>query len=211
MKPLRRVQIQAPLAPNNNNSNGAGDSEATAPPPPPPPDASASFSRVLRRQTATSVTEDQEPFMGVKVRRRTSLHREYKGDYLNVPSNPYVMKILEKQGDRQVLFADNILKFTGSGKIKRRMLLITDLAIYILDLDASLLKRRVVLTAIENLCLSELSDNFLAIIIPSEYDCLLASTRKTEIVTVLVEATKNKSDYGIEVVFSNRKLLATRI
>ncbi|KAL4189218.1 hypothetical protein AMTRI_Chr08g205930 [Amborella trichopoda] len=163
-----------PLAPNINSSNDAGDLEATAPP---PPDALAYFSRVLRRQTATSVAEDREPFMGVKVW-RTSLHREYKGDYLNVPSNPYVMKILEKQGDRQGLFADNILKFTGSGKIKRRILLITDLAIYILDLDASLLKRRV--------------------------DCLLASTRKTEIVTVLVEATKNNSDYGIEVVFSNR-------
>ncbi|MCE3051560.1 hypothetical protein HAX54_050185 [Datura stramonium] len=45
------------------------------------------------------VTEDQnrDPFMGVKVRRKASFHRDYIGDYLDVPSRPYLMKILEKQ------------------------------------------------------------------------------------------------------------------
>ncbi|KAL4191502.1 hypothetical protein AMTRI_Chr07g30290 [Amborella trichopoda] len=117
----------------------------------------------------------------------------FMGGLLRVPSsfeNELLNILISYISDRQVLFAENILKFPGAGKIKRRILLITDLAIYILDLD--------------RLCLNELSDNFLAIIIPSEYDCLLASTHKTKIVTVLVEATKNKSNYGIEVVFSNR-------
>ena len=44
------------------------------------------------------VTEDQEPFMGIKVRRKASLHRDYKGDYIDVPSNQFLMKILQKQG-----------------------------------------------------------------------------------------------------------------
>ncbi|RVW94656.1 Myosin IB heavy chain [Vitis vinifera] len=107
-------------------------------------------------------------------------------------------------GDRQVLFADKALKFTGSGKMKRRTLLITDFAIYIIDSETDMLKRRISLAAVEKICLSELSDNFFAIIIPTEYDLLMASTRKTEIVTVLVDATKNMSDYELEVVFSNR-------
>lgn len=46
----------------------------------------------------SNVTEDQEPFMGVKVRRKASFRREYKGDYIDVRSNPYLMKILQKQG-----------------------------------------------------------------------------------------------------------------
>ncbi|CBI22556.3 hypothetical protein VitviT2T_025275 [Vitis vinifera] len=156
------------------------------------------------RPSEKNVTEDQEPFMGVKVRRRASLHRDYKGDYLDVPSQPFLMKLLGKQGDRQVLFADKALKFTGSGKMKRRTLLITDFAIYIIDSETDMLKRRISLAAVEKICLSELSDNFFAIIIPTEYDLLMASTRKTEIVTVLVDATKNMSDYELEVVFSNR-------
>ncbi|XVE64325.1 hypothetical protein DITRI_Ditri07aG0092400 [Diplodiscus trichospermus] len=111
---------------------------------------------------------------------------------------------MEPAGDQQVLFADKVLKFTSSGKMKRRILMITDFAIYVVDPDTDALKRRIALAAVDKMCLSELSDNFLAIIIPTEYDLLMASTRKTEIVTVLVEATKSAPEYELEVVFSNR-------
>ncbi|XP_072967624.1 uncharacterized protein [Typha angustifolia] len=142
-------------------------------------------------------------FIGMKVRRRASAQRDCKGDYIGVPSDPYLAKLLAKQGDKKVLFADTVLKFTGTGKMKRRILVITDFAIYIVDPDADILKRRIALAAVDRLCLSKLSDNFLAIIIPTEYDLLMASTRKTEIVNVLLEATKSISDYQLEVVFSN--------
>ncbi|XP_059298856.1 uncharacterized protein LOC132051696 [Lycium ferocissimum] len=160
----------------------------------------------LRPTDSNDVTEDQnrDPFMGVKVRRKASFHRDYIGDYLDVPSRPYLMKILEKQGDKKVLFADKVLKFTSTGKMKRRILLITDFAVYIVDPDIDALKRRISLAAVEKLCLSELSDNFLAIIIPTEYDLLITSTRKTEIVNVLVDATRSQSDYELEVLLSNR-------
>ncbi|XP_025887274.1 uncharacterized protein [Solanum lycopersicum] len=159
-----------------------------------------------RAPTDSNVTEDQnrDPFMGVKVRRKASFHRNYIGDYLDVPSRPYLMKILEKQGDKKVLFADKVLKFTSTGKMKRRIFLVTDFAVYIVDPNIDALKRRISLAAVEKLCLSELSDNFLAIIIPTEYDLLIASTRKTEIVSVLVDATRSQSDYELEVLLSNR-------
>lgn len=88
--------------------------------------------------------------------------------------------------------------------MKRRILLITDFAVYIVDPEIDALKRRIALAAVEKLCLSELSDNFLAIIIPTEYDLLIASTRKTEIVSVLVDTTRSQSDYELEVLLSNR-------
>ncbi|KAL3652420.1 hypothetical protein CASFOL_002101 [Castilleja foliolosa] len=167
-------------------------------------DDSADGSGSLKlRPSNSNITEDLEPFMGVKVRRKASRLRDYIGDYLDVQSRPYLMKILEKQGDRKVLFADKVLKFTGSGKMKQRILLITDFAIYIVDPISDALKRRIALAAVEKLCLSELSDNFLAIIIPTEYDLLVASTRKTEIVTVLADASKSSSDYELEVSLSN--------
>ncbi|XP_022922400.1 myosin IB heavy chain-like [Cucurbita moschata] len=156
------------------------------------------------RPSDGNVTEDQEPFMGIKVRRKASLHRDYKGDYIDVPSNQFLMKILKKQGEQSVLFADKVMKFTATGKMKRRILLITEFAIYIVDPETDTLKRRIALAAVDKICLSELSDNFFAFIIPTEYDVLMASTRKTEIVTVLVEAFKSSSDYELEVVFSNR-------
>ncbi|OIW17063.1 hypothetical protein TanjilG_15646 [Lupinus angustifolius] len=158
----------------------------------------------LRSLNNNLSSDDQEPFMGIKVRRNASRHRDYKGDYLDVHSYPFLIKLLNKQGDKHVLFADKVLKFTGSGKIKRCILMITDFAMYIVDTEVGALKRRIAIAAVEKFCLSEFSDNFFALIIPTEYDLLMASTRKTEIVTILSEAIKNTSDFELEVVFSNR-------
>ncbi|KAJ7959271.1 myosin heavy chain-related [Quillaja saponaria] len=200
-KPQRRVQI--------NDSQSQAPKYDAAEDDDSPPGArydreNEEQERFRLRPSESNLTEDQEPFMGMKVRRSASRHRDYKGDYLDVPSHPYLMKILQKQGDKEVLFADKVLKFTGSGKMKRRILLITDFAIYIVDPEIDALKRRIALAAVEKLCLSKLSDNFFAVVIPTEYDLLMASTRKSEIVTVLVEANKSASDYELEVVFSNR-------
>nr|AGV54706.1 myosin ID heavy chain-like protein [Phaseolus vulgaris] len=121
-----------------------------------------------------------------------------KRDYMDIFSHPNLMRLLNKQGDQIVLFADKVLKFTGSGKMKYRFLMITDFAIYIIDPETDSLKRRIALAAVEKICVSELTDNFLAVIIPTEYDLLIASARKNEIITAFVEA------YEPEVVSSNR-------
>ncbi|KAH9308737.1 hypothetical protein KI387_036648, partial [Taxus chinensis] len=162
------------------------------------------MSRSKEADGANAEMEIEEGLMGSKVRRRTSLYRQYHGDYLNVKSNQNILNLLHKQGDRKVLFADNIVKVIGSGKIKRQVLLISDVAAYLLDAQWGNLKRRIALKAVEKVCLSELSDNFFAIIVPTEYDTLLASSRKTEIVTVLVEAIKKLTDNPLEVVLANR-------
>ncbi|KAG8638356.1 hypothetical protein MANES_14G019200v8 [Manihot esculenta] len=159
--------------------------------------------RMRLKPSGNNANENQEPFSGINVRRKASFHRDIKRDYLDIPSHPYLMKVLQKRGDSHVFFADKVMKFTGSGKMKRHILLITNIAIYIVDPETDALKRRIVLAAVEKISLSELSDNFFAIIIPTEYDILMASKRKTEIVTVLFEAIKNASNYELELVFSN--------
>jgi hypothetical protein len=60
--------------------------------------------------------------------------------------------------------------------------------------------------AIKKVSLSQLNDYFVAVHVPSEYDCLMASPRKQEIVTVLAEAARSAtaSDDAIEVNFSKR-------
>ena len=107
-------------------------------------------------------------------------------------------------GDTSILFADKVLKFTGSGKMKRRIFILTDFAIYLIDPETEAMTRRIALSSVEKMCLSKLSDNFFAIIIPTEYDLFMASTRKTELVQVMVDVTKSASDYELEVLLSNR-------
>ncbi|XP_008791466.2 myosin IB heavy chain-like [Phoenix dactylifera] len=190
MDRFMRVQTESP---ETLEENGAGGVEA-------PETVDGGEEGAEGKEAA----ENPTLFMGMKVRRRASIHRDCKGDYIGIPSDPFLSKMLCKQGDNTVLFADTVLKFTGSGKMKRRILIITDFAIYLVDPDANVLKRRIALAAVDKLCLSELSDNFLAIIIPTEYDLLMASTRKTEIVTMLVKATRSTSEYELELFCSNR-------
>lgn len=136
--------------------------------------------------------------------KRPSLQKVFRGDYLNLAANESIVKLLSRQGDNLVLFADVIMKVSKQCRMSKRILIITDSALYILGADIFLLKRRIPLHSISELCLSELNDNFFAVIVPAEFDCLLASTRKTEIVTVLVEATKKLIPDGLPVTFSNR-------
>ncbi|KAI5074395.1 hypothetical protein GOP47_0010356 [Adiantum capillus-veneris] len=150
-------------------------------------------------------TETQEPFMGIKARRRSSAYnQQFHGDYLNVASNHQIAKLLTKQGDKQVLFADSIMKVNRDGQMKRRIILITEAALYMLDNRWCNLKRRISLSAIDRIFLSELNDNFLSIRVASEYDCFLASTRKNEIVTVLVNTPRSGKLSPIQVSFANR-------
>jgi hypothetical protein len=102
------------------------------------------------------------------------------------------------------LFADKVLKFNQSGKMKRCILVITDFTLYLVDPDADILKRRIAVAAVDKLCISNLSDNFFAIIVPTEYDRLMASARKKEIVDVIAKAIKSTSEYEPEVASSNR-------
>lgn len=92
-KSQRRVHIDDPQSPYDASRNGTVEDDDDG------AGAGAQHDGGMRvRPSDGSVSEDQEPFMGVKVRRKTSLHREYKGDYIDVPSHPFLMKILQKQG-----------------------------------------------------------------------------------------------------------------
>ena len=114
------------------------------------------------------------------------------------------MQFTSKPGDKEVVFADSIVKVNREGQIKRLILIITNVAIYTLDNRWCNLKRRISLSDIERLHLSELNDNFLAIVVRNEYDYLLASTRKSEIVNVLVTAVNNMPRAPLEVSYKNR-------
>lgn len=62
---------------------------------------------------------------------------------------------------------------------------LTDGALYNIDPASSKVRRRIALSNISHVSISSLSDNFFLVHVPSEYDYLFVSGRKTEIITVL--------------------------
>ena len=114
-----------------------------------------------------------------------------------------MQKVRVYAGDNEVHFADKIMKINRGNEMRKRLLVITGTNFYILDPASFRCKRQIPLETINALCLSELNDNFFAVIVASGNDMLLASSRKTEIVTVLHTALKSlRLDLNVE--FTNR-------
>lgn len=65
------------------------------------------------------------------------------------------------------------------------------------------MKRRIALKDLGSVSLSKLPDNFFCLHVPSEYDYLLVSNKKTEIVTKLVEEFEKCLSQKLPVTFCN--------
>eukprot|EP00300_Choanocystis_sp_HF-7_P033095 c45388_g1_i1.p1 GENE.c45388_g1_i1~~c45388_g1_i1.p1 ORF type:complete len:233 (-),score=50.53 c45388_g1_i1:76-774(-) len=144
-----------------------------------------------------------DKFMGRKERRHSSVFKVFMYDYLGLGSNKIVVDRISKNGDSKVQFADYAIKVNRRNKMQKRVLLITDLAIYNMDTVNYKIKRRIDLKLLGSVSMSTLPDNFFALHIPNEYDYLMVSGRKTEIVTVLMLNHENLTSEQLPINFND--------
>ncbi|KAH7823840.1 putative myosin heavy chain [Monocercomonoides exilis] len=146
---------------------------------------------------------EKQLFMGKKERRRSSSAKGLFGDGLKLESNEEVMKVLTAAGDRKVLFSDEVMKVNKRLKTQKRVLAVTDQAVCSITPSSLIVKRRIPFQELGAINLSCLTDNFFALRVPSEYDYLMVSARKTEIVVVVTEAYKKAIGRPLPVNFAN--------
>jgi hypothetical protein len=151
----------------------------------------------------SSQDEEEKRFMGKKERRRSSAHKYFQGDYLNLSNNTTVLKILAKHGERSVKFADYIHKVNKRMKMQERVLVITEAAIYNMDHHYRI-KRRIPIRELGCIMASCLPDNFFCLHIPSEYDYILVSSRKVEIIVLLLSTYERQANKSLPVILENR-------
>lgn len=104
-----------------------------------------------------------ELFQGKKDRKRRSVHRTFKGDYLGLSSNKRSRNIMTKFGDKKILFSAIVNKIATGLKNQQRCLMITDRAFYNLDSKKFGLKRRIPIQDIQDISVSTLCDGLLQI------------------------------------------------
>eukprot|EP01136_Pigoraptor_vietnamica_P006857 Opistho-1_new@40305 len=148
-------------------------------------------------------SDDAARFMEHKERRRSSAVKMFLGDHLGLASNPNIIKLLAKNDDKRILFSDVITKINKRNKMQERVLLLTDAAMYNLEPSSYKCKRRIPLREIGSVSLSKLPDNFFALHVPTEYDYLLVSSKKTEIVTRILEGYEAANGKKLSVTFAN--------
>ena len=89
-----------------------------------------------------------------------------------------------------VLFSEEVLKINRRGEAVPRVMLVASNAVYLLNAETHRAHRKLPLRSLGALRMSELSDNFLAIVNPDEYDCLLVCARKIEAVMAMCDARR---------------------
>ena len=87
-----------------------------------------------------------------------------------------------------VLFSCEVLKINRRAEAVQRTMLVCANALYLLDADTKRSRRKIPTRSIASIRMSEMSDNFLGLVCPAEYDLLLVCERTTELVVVLREA-----------------------
>eukprot|EP00299_Pterocystis_sp_00344_P000561 c10143_g1_i1.p1 GENE.c10143_g1_i1~~c10143_g1_i1.p1 ORF type:complete len:258 (-),score=48.06 c10143_g1_i1:52-804(-) len=151
----------------------------------------------------TPVSHAADRFLGQKERRNSSAFKMFMYDYLSLTTNKVVLDRIAKHGDTKISFADFAIKVNRRNKMQKRVLLITEHAIYNMEPANYKIKRRIEISKLKSISLSTLPDNFFCIHVSQEYDYLMVSGRKVEIVTVLRMNYNNLTQKVLEINFSD--------
>jgi len=138
-----------------------------------------------------------------KPRRRASIRRYYVGDYLNASRNPNIVNMLAKNGDRNVLFLDEVDKVNKNYKVQRRAIMLSSKGVYNLNMGKYSMNRRIPINLITGISVSRKPDNLFVLHIPTEYDYVFISERKTEFLTALCDEYKIETGKTLPLTFDN--------
>jgi myosin-1 len=143
-----------------------------------------------------------DQYRGKKERRRLSLERVYKTDYINYNTNFKLKSLLGDKGREKLLFADVGDEFPKAGsKPLRTIVVVTDRTLFTVITDKNkskdkeevkripfiyVLALRVDLKSISEIVLSPLQDSFVLLRTGAEGDVLLSLLRKTEMTSVIM-------------------------
>jgi len=130
------------------------------------------------------------PFLGVKERRRSSFAKRLLGDDLGVAKDAPSARALAKHGVSSVVFSARALKLNHRNELKRRLLIVTDVGVALMDETTRRIRRKFAWKDLGEVRVSVFADDFFALVAPDEYDTLLACNRKTEAIVAMREMWK---------------------
>eukprot|EP01083_Nonionella_stella_P089084 248544_1 len=127
------------------------------------------------------------------IRRANTMFASNTFDKLALQNKPYFLKFLKKNGEKteKLVYSNYVIKINNKGKRQKRLLIITDQAIYNVGINSNIkksalgkLKRRIELHQIHAITVSCISDEFV-LHAPNEYDYLYQSDEKNSIAKII--------------------------
>jgi hypothetical protein len=122
------------------------------------------------------------------------MRASFKGDYLAARNDTAMLRAVHAVGDEHILFSDYVQRVDRRNKYQRRILLITDAHVLCLWADRGRPVRRVIqILAIRHISLSRQSADMFVLHYADEYDYLLISSKRSEIMYHLLTQTRELS------------------
>ncbi|XP_033030579.1 unconventional myosin-Ie-like [Lacerta agilis] len=147
-----------------------------------------------------------------KERRRNSINRNFVGDYIGLEVHPELRRFLGRR--ERVDFADTVVKYDRRFKAVKRDLILTPKFLYLIGREKvkqgpdkgaikEVLKRQIEVERVQSVSLSTLQDDFIIIHEP-QYDSVLESVFKTELLSLLYKRYEERTQQQLPVKFSNQ-------
>lgn len=145
-----------------------------------------------------------------KERRRHSLNRNFVGDYLGLEENPELRALVGKR--ERIEFAGTVNKYDRRFKSVKRDLLLTGKSMVLVGIEVVkkgpekgkkqlVVKRGIPLEQVAGISLSTLQDDFFILHVQGDYDSLLETIFKTELLTTLSKRFKEKTNRALPLTF----------
>jgi len=115
--------------------------------------------------------------------------------------------ITKKYNEKVFLFADKLNKINEKFDSQGRILVVSESSLYNITNTLILpnkVHRRILIRSIGGISLSTLQDNYFVIHVPTEYDYLYESPKKTEIVSIIAETYREQTQNTLTVTFTDR-------
>lgn len=167
----------------------------------------------VRKEYIKRRDEARDIFRGKKERNRQSMaisSTAFFGDFLGFANNDEIQKKVNS-GENQIIFSDLVKKVNKRDKVQERAMVITTKAVYNFEKFPKPkktgfyeLKRRIPFDQISSISLSQLSDNYFVIHVPSEYDYVIETPKKAILVTLLKDQIKKYSGKDLGINFANQ-------
>ncbi|XP_063001784.1 unconventional myosin-Ie-like [Elgaria multicarinata webbii] len=147
-----------------------------------------------------------------KERRRNSINRNFVGDYIGLETRPELRRFVGRR--ERVDFADTVVKYDRRFKTVKRDLILTPKFLYLIGREKvkqgpdkgaikEVLKRQIEVERVQSVSLSTLQDDFIIIHEP-QYDSVLESVFKTELLSLLYKRYEEKTQKQLTVKFNNQ-------
>ncbi|XP_063305190.1 unconventional myosin-Ie [Pelobates fuscus] len=166
---------------------------------------------VARKKYVQMREQASDLFLNKKERRRNSINRNFIGDYIGMEERPEIRQFVGKR--EKIDFADTVTKYDRRSKGVKRDLILTPKSVYLIGREKmkqgpekgmlrEVLKRKIDVERILSVSLSTMQDDFF-ILHEQEYDSLLESLFKTELISLLSKHYEEKTQRKLPLKFNN--------